>query len=705
MHVATDNRRWRGRSSPVLPTVAVLVVLAGAGAAGADRTSFWTQDSFESFEDGSLDGTSVRSDGAIVIAPELETFELPLVQYAWAAGRRDGDIVLSAGSPGVVYELGEGGVRELFSSDTSDCSAFVVAPSGDIYLGTSPGGEVYRIGRDGSPELFFETGEGYVWSMAYSSEHGLLVGTGDLARVFAVDSDGVGRVLYESSEASISAISICGARVIAGTSVSGLLLDVTPGSDLKVLYDSPHDEISGIAQGDDGRVYFAATSVSLEDAMNEGPQYDSGFGDGAVYRTTGAGGAVRLWESPSHPVTALGRGASGGILAGTGERGLLYSISDDGHVDLVADLDGEMVLSMSASESGLLICSGLPGGVAVLRDRAASTGVYLSDVLDTRSASVWGEMEWQVDMPDGGGIRMSARSGNTEVPDDTWSEWCEISGSEGGHVECPGSRYAQWRATLAAGSGRKSPVLRRVTLAYLRENLPPRIGEVEVLDPDDVVTESGGNGTSVSQTLPSGVDLTYSLDASPADARALPVLVRGMRTVSWEAVDPNGDALSYEVWVRAEDESEWRPMDRDIMWRTLHTWDTQSMADGVYRVRVIASDAPANPRSSALTAEGTSAPFLVDHSPPVIGELDIERRDGVLVVTGRADDGASPVVYVEVALDYGEWRGAFASDGIFDSRSELFRLEIEDAAPGEHTVAVRAIDRAGNVAIGRELTR
>lgn len=704
MHTVTVRVPLSGRSAAALPIVITLVFLLAAGSASADRTSFWTVDTFESFADGSLEGTAVLRDGAVTISAEMSAIDVPGAQYVWAGGERDGALVVAVGSPGAVYEIGNGRAEELLATDTADYSAFAVSPSGDVYVGTSPGGAVYRIRPDGSAGLFFETGEGYVWSMAYSVEHGLLVGTGDLARVFAVDDDGEGRVLHESTEASISVVSACGERVLAGTNVGGLLLDVTPGSELSVLYDSPYDEISGIVGREDGSVYFAATSVSMEDAVNEDSQYDSGFGEGAVYRTTAAGGAVRVWSSPSAPVTALGSTESGGLLAGTGARGLLYSIGGDGRADLVAELDGEMVLSMTPVESGLLACVGLPGGAVVVGDGPADSGIYLSDVLDTRSASVWGEVEWRAEYPAGGDVTVSVRSGNTETPGDTWSDWHEVRGPGSGPAGCPGARYAQWRAELRAGSGGSSPLLRSVTVAYLRENLPPVVGSVEVFEPDDVVTgPAGGNSSTVSQSLPGGVEITYSLDAAEAEGRLLPALVRGMRTVSWDAIDPNGDALSYDVWVRAEDESEWKLMERDIHWRTLHTWDTRSMADGLYRIRVVASDRPANPDDSALEAEAVSAVFTVDHTPPKITELEVSESGGALTVSGLATDAAHPISGVEVSLDYGQWLRAFATDGILDSRSESFELTLDDPGAGEHTVAVRAFDRAGNMALARRL--
>ncbi len=703
LKVHNTLRRGTARVSVALLPV-LLACLAVATCAHAVSTSFWRVDSFEALERGTLHGTSVLHDGRVVLAPAVTALEVPECQYVWAGGRRpDGSVVLAAGTPGVVYAIDDDGAVELLGDETSDFPALVVSPSGDVYVGTAPGGDVFRIRPDGSSELFFETGETYVWSLAWSPVHGLLVGTGDAARVYAVDGGGSGRTIYDSEESSISSLAVVHGAVFAGTGVGGLLVDVTPGRDLRVLYDTPYDEITAIAGTVDGVIYFAAASVSLEDIVDEGP-FGAGFGEGAVYRTTPSGGATELWTSEYDPVTSLGSAADGRVLAGIGSEGLVYSVGADGTVDMVAELDGEEVLFIGEGRDAL-VAVGLPGGLFTFGPGPAESGEYESDALDTRSSSAWGELAWRSD-ESSGDVELFVRSGNTSDPGETWSDWFEVDGSSGGSMDCPDARYLQWKARLTAGRG-SGPSLLGVEAAYLTENLPPVIGAVTVHDPGDVVSGAAGGmeNSAVKQSLPSGIDVTYSLEAGPPGSRDLPVLVRGLRTASWEAVDPNGDALTFEVFVRAEDEDDWRSMETDILHRTLHTWDTLTMADGVYRVKVVASDRPSNSERTSFEDAGVSAPFRVDHTVPTIRELTVSLDGGGVLVKGTAEDADSPVMFVDVSVDYAGWEPAFAEDGMFDSRSESFRLLIEDLSPGEHTVAVRAVDRAGNPVVARKLSR
>lgn len=690
-------------ATPALVAVVALALAATEGAAVS--ASFWKVGSFEEAREGNLNGVSVLHDGRIVLSGGLTDLGAPPAQYVWGAARTGGGVVITTGTPGRVLRSDGGDWVELLTMETVDFPAMAVSPSGDVYVGTAPGGDVYRITPDGQSELFFESGDGYVWSMAYSDEHGLLVGTGDTASVYVVDEDGGGEVVYHPSDLSVSVVAAVGGRVLAGTSPEGLLLEVTPGEGVRVLYDAPFEEISGVAADPDGNLFFAASSVSFEGVLDIDSGYGNGLGEGVVYRMTDSGGAVEVWRARA-PVTSLGLAPDGRPMAGVGTGGLVYAISGDGSADIVARLDAEEVLSIGDSPE-VLVTSGGPGGVFEYSGGVARSGEYESPTLDASSVATWGELTWESLTPGGSQVELLTRSGNTSDPDETWSEWTAVSGDGTGPVSCPPARFLQWKAQLVRGSGSVTPTLFSVEAAYLRENLPPLLGSLVVHEPGDVVAGQGGgnDATSASQTLPGGIEVSYSVDTSTPSERGLPVLLRAVRTASWDALDPNGDALTFDIYVRADDEDDWKLLEGDVLRRTLHTWDTQTMTDGTYRLRVTATDRQSNPEETTLETSVVSQPFVVDHTPPRISDVRVEVDGDGLTVAGSAEDTASPVMFVDVSVDYGEWAPAFAADGMFDSRSESFRLTLEDTGPGEHVVAVRAVDRHGNPVVVRRVTR
>ena len=184
MHRVSTNRRTR--IALLAGALVAVAAFASAPRALAVSTSFWKMDSFTEAAEGRLDGTSVLHDGRVVLASEFRVVQTPEVQYVWSGtGVGNGEVVVVAGTPGRVLRLGDGDPVELLSLETADFPAMAVSREGHVFVGTAPGGEVYRIDSEGESALFFETGEGYIWSMAYSPNHGLLVGTGDAAKVYA----------------------------------------------------------------------------------------------------------------------------------------------------------------------------------------------------------------------------------------------------------------------------------------------------------------------------------------------------------------------------------------------------------------------------------------------------------------------------------------------------------------------------------------
>ncbi len=128
-----------------------------------------------------------------------------------------------------------------------------------------------------------------------------------------------------------------------------------------------------------------------------------------------------------------------------------------------------------------------------------AAGSFTSRVFDLGGPTSWGAATWTADTPSGTGVALLFRTGDTAVPDGSWSAFNAVSngGTVGGN-----SRYVQYRADLTTGDPALTPVLRDVALACTAgpDLTPPVISDV-VAAPDP-----GGTGATVTWTTDEPAD-------------------------------------------------------------------------------------------------------------------------------------------------------------------------------------------------------
>ena len=301
-------------------------------------------------------------------------------------------------------------------------------------------------------------------------------------------------------------------------------------------------------------------------------------------------------------------------------------------------------------------------------------------------------------------MRLFTRSGNTQTADDTWSPWsAAYRNPDGEQITSPKARYLQWRIELTGAEGR-SPVVTSVSAAYLQRNLRPEIATITIHPPGVVFQKPFSTGEAEIAGFEAGPAERRPGASAAQPGSGSPPLGRrryqkGLQTFLWKAQDPNDDDLSYDVLYRREGETTWKALKRNLT-EPLLVWDTTSVPNGTYVVKIVASDAPANPRGEALLAERESSTFDIDNSPPAISVLSATRTNGHTVVRFTVRDMDSAVQRVEYSLDADRWRPIYPKDGIADSRLEEFELTIEtDTA--DKAIILRALDAMNNVATGR----
>ncbi len=89
-------------------------------------------------------------------------------------------------------------------------------------------------------------------------------------------------------------------------------------------------------------------------------------------------------------------------------------------------------------------------------------GTYTSRVFDAGIAKPWGSVIWNVDQPSGTNVTVSVRTGNTAVPDASWSPFTPISTS--GMTVGTVARYIQYKADLGTFDNKITPALKDILI-------------------------------------------------------------------------------------------------------------------------------------------------------------------------------------------------------------------------------------------------
>jgi hypothetical protein len=258
---------------------------------------------------------------------------------------------------------------------------------------------------------------------------------------------------------------------------------------------------------------------------------------------------------------------------------------------------------------------------------------------------------------------------------------------------------------LSASNPKKTPTLRKLTVAYLQTNLPPEVMSISVGTGNGNAKEGGkgqGAGKVAMPGVATGSPPGAGQKASKKGVKTAPAAHTTKLKINWKAEDGNGDDLEYALYFKGTGEKRWKLIEDELTGNT-HKWDTEAVPDGEYHVKIVAADSPSNPEGTSLSVERVAEPFVVDNTSPVVESLRAARsRDAAgYMIAGVVSDNLSPVRYAQYSVDAGDWAPVFPSDGIFDSLSEKVEFLTEPLDEGEHTVVVKAVDYFGNVGAGK----
>ncbi len=326
----------------------------------------------------------------------------------------------------------------------------------------------------------------------------------------------------------------------AGTSGAGTYVSNTSGGEV-ILAPSMGAEFDGTA------LPSGWTSTPWETAGASRVSGGQVMVDGTLLRTAATYGSGRSLEmvatftgtSNEHAGFATDFSSSRWAIFSTSIGGSLWArVANDGvtkdidlgasyfgsphryRVDWLADsvvfsVDGAVLATVAATitfEMPVAVSDLATGGTSVAVDWArvtpyAQSGTFTSRVQDAGARADWGPFTWTGATPPGTGLTLSVRTGDTSLPDSTWTGFTAIQ--NGADVSTRG-RYLQYRADETSSDTGTTPQLASVTVTYsvLADQTPP------------LVTGRAPAPGATGVALGTGVTITLSESVDPATVTA-----------------------------------------------------------------------------------------------------------------------------------------------------------------------------------------
>jgi hypothetical protein len=647
-----------------------------------------------------------------------------------------GVLYVATSPDGKVYRVSSSGEKTVFfDPKTKYIWDIAFGSDGILYVATGDKGQVFAVTPEGKGELFYASDEAHIRVLSFDANKNLLAGTEPNGRVLRIarpdakaprkDRDSSsgsvadGFVLYETSKREVTSLAVAsdGSIYVAAIGEKQRTISTPPTT----IISSPQGtttfttSVGGVTGTVSGQIQPSTPFVAFPPTLSS-----------SIYRLSPEGAPDELWTSRDDVVYSLGFASDGRVLAGTGNNGALLAVDGHGVFAQLAKAGSAQITGIARNAAGrVFLCTANPGKVFSVGPEYEPEGTYESRSFDAQLFSQWGRLDWWGPPPaavastksaaaSGGEPRLEffVRSGNTEDPGKEWSRWFGPYSKPGSAVEAPSARFFQWKAVIH--DGRPGDGINWVSLAYLPRNVAPVIDAIVLQDPgvraQGNTIISSGQAPSVALKMPPtpntpGVFIAQTTTPAKFEQPPQGFRERGYQSVLWSAHDDNDDDLHYSVYYRGENEHEWKLL-KDKVDQKFYSWDTTTLPDGAYYLKIIATDVPSNPPAVALRTERESERFEVDNTPPAIEHLKVgqgtfQSGPNVVVISNvisfTARDSSSSIDRAQYSLDGGDWTLLAPVGNVSDAPSENYEFTLGTLAPGEHTIAVRAYDRFDNV--------
>lgn len=702
-------------------------------------------------------GTGVNSKGELTLVPAMRNIYTATdtnVITNRVVSTANGTYIAGWGTNKVTCIKDDGTIEIVFPKDAADgdgihaITSLVADMAGNLIVASWPDMKVRRVTPNGNITTTWRVPGDVIWNMAITSE-GVVYAAADQGSIFILHDDGGVQLGATAPDKLIYAMTAGpGKTLYLATSPRGKVYRLNKEGYLEAVCEG-EGPVASLLVAADGTLFIGSASnnsisrvlpngtrkVIMRGIGNEDSITDIKMIGEVLYASSSPGGGLYCIEKPMdvEPVVIP-----------------VYARQDlrDG-TDENASVGPEsiMVNAMAVSAKGeLFAVTSAPSQVLKMEPR--TSGTFISHVLTVPSVSKWGQVEIRSTVKDKQQIVVETRGGLTATPDETWSNFALI-GKDGDTLTSAPAPNSQLRVTLT-GTGAASPNMDFVKVHYLPLNNVPIVmitvpaGSIwhekhnvrwmgRDIDGDKVVYTVFSTSDDGKTWVPVEVKLAKpepkpkpatTVVKSPVDPKAGKVNKHAKADITKQVDVNNVDAIPDDAEVTADPDAssdtsnenepngETSTDSPDGISATSEEstsktetfvpnfmWDTKKAADGIYCLKIVASDKYAKP-TDAKAAESISTPFIIDNTPPVIDVADnVANWDEVSRL--NVEDNLCTIVGGRYQLDNGQWIALVAEDGIFNSKEEWVLLISPDGkvtlTGGEHKLTLQVKDLAGNV--------
>lgn len=599
---------------------------------------------------------SIQSpEGGISLGYSMKSIFAGTEMFVSWVERIDENLMIATANPNNIYAYSRGRVESIGSFPNHSIITKLKVIDGLFYVLTGEKASVYLLSIFGNEQLA-SLDDSYVWDI-FKFNGRYYVVTGNKARLYEVARGSYRKIFESDSEKHFLVTLVERDRVFIGSSGTGTIYmfdgnRVVPFVSLKDSEVTDIKRYGGFLIVSTYNIAQRQQQASQEDKSQQPPPTPINIlrnTQGNVYRVELATRKVELLFSELG-VTSLDV---------IGDK--VFATTIDGKVVEYSFVDGTTRYSFYGKNflkifkfgEEVYVSSANPSGLDIFNPNQGEVFGYVETrEMDVGRVSSWGRVRYDGVVPKDTSISVFIKGGNTPKEDRTWSDWVEVRE----FVSLDRYQYIKLKVVLTSRDPKFSPLLRSVSLFYTPCNSKPVVSSFVVTNHSDLLS------------------------------------------FEWRCSDPDNDRMNFRIYAKNYDEGVWQVVSKEPLTETKFSINRYLLGNGIFDFMLVADDSPTNPKGIELSVTNFIRNYVVDVTPPSVDRQSVKVRKGENVVLELRVVDNFLLKDVQYSTDGIEWNYVLPLDGVVDSGSEMFRIELSKDA---RVVLLKIVDTFGNITTER----